>query len=121
MKKSILVIEDELSLSEAIRFKLDDRGFKTIVAGTAEEGLDFLLKKEIHLIWLDLRLPKMDGIKFLEKIRNDEKFKDKKVIIVSVSASAEKQARAKELGCLDYIVKSDLQLEEIIDRIAEKV
>lgn len=119
--KSILVIEDEAPLGEAIKFKLDNRGFKTILAGTAEEGLECLAKKDINLIWLDLRLPKMDGIKFLEKIRNDERFKDKKVVIVSVSASAEKQDKAKELGVLDYITKSDLQLEEIIERIAEKV
>ncbi len=119
--KTILVIEDELYLSEAIKFKLDDRGFRTFTVGTAEEGLELLLKKEIHLIWLDLRLPKMDGIKFLEKIRNNEKLKDKKVVVVSVSASFEKQEKAKELGVLDYIVKSDLQLEEIIDRIMEKM
>ena len=119
--KTILIIEDELYLNEAIKFKLDGRGFKTFVVSTAEEGLEVLLKKEIHLIWLDLRLPKMDGIKFLEKIRNDEKLKDKKVVVVSVSASVEKQERAKELGVLDYIVKSDLQLEEIIDRIMEKM
>ena len=119
--KTILVIEDELYLSEAIKFKLDGRGFKTIIAGTAEEGLEFLLSKEIHLIWLDLRLPKMDGIKFLEKIRNNEKLKDKKVVVVSVSADVEKQERAKELGVLDYILKSDLQLEEIIDKIEKKM
>ena len=121
MTKAILVIEDELYLNEAIKFKLNSRGFRTFAVGTAEEGLEVLLKKEIHLIWLDLRLPKMDGIKFLEIIRNNEKLKDKKVVVVSVSASFEKQERTKELGVLDYIVKSDLQLEEIVDRIMAKL
>lgn len=119
--KTILVIEDELYLGEAIKFKLDDSGCKAILVGTAEEGLEFLKNKDVNLIWLDLRLPKMDGIKFLEKIRNDEKLKDVKVVIVSVSASVDNQEKAKNLGVLDYIVKSDFQLEEIINRIMQKI
>lgn len=117
MTKTILVIEDEKSLNEAIKLKLEKLGFNVIAVPLAEEALEIMKKKDVDLIWLDLRLPKMNGFDFLKIIKNDEKFKDKKVVIVSVSGGLETKEEAEKLGASDYLVKSEYKLDEIISRV----
>lgn len=118
--KTILVIEDERPLNAAIKMKLESRGFRVFTALLAEEGFEILKKENIDLVWLDLRLPKMSGLEFLELLRNDPALKDKKVVVVSVSASEESERRARELGIEDYIIKSGFKFEDIIQRVSEK-
>lgn len=119
--KTILIIEDERPLGEAIKMKLEKRGYNVIHVTLAEDGMELLKKQPVDLIWLDLRLPGMDGLKFLELIRKDEKMKDNKVVIVSVSGTFDTKERAAELGAIDYIMKSEYKLDEIIARVAEKI
>ncbi|MBI5306218.1 response regulator [Candidatus Wolfebacteria bacterium] len=115
--KKILVVEDEKSLCDVIRFKLEHLGIETIVAGSAEEAIEILKKDGVDLVWLDLKLPKMNGIDFLEILKSNQEWKDKKVIVVSVSGSDEIKEKTKNLGVIDYIVKSELKLDDIIKRV----
>lgn len=116
-EKTVLVIEDEDALQDAIRLKLLAAGYKIFIVTTAEEGLELLKTIRPDLIWLDLLLPGMGGVQFLEQIRSDEKLKDLPVMIVSVSGSPEKVKRAFQLNIVDYIVKSQYRLEDIIKKI----
>lgn len=115
--KTIVVIEDETPLQDAIRIKLGKEGFRYLPALTAEEGLLILSKERPDLIWLDLLLPGMGGFAFLEEVRKTPSLRDIPVVIVSVSASPEKIRRAFELNVVDYLVKSQYKLEDIIERI----
>ena len=117
--KKILVIEDEKSLNEAIRMKLVALGVKPIAVTTASEAFEILEKEKPDLIWLDVLLPDMNGIDFLEKLRNDPQYKDIKVAIVSVSGGFEAKERAMRLGVADYIVKSQYPLEIIVKRMKD--
>lgn len=117
MNKNILIVEDEKPLCEAIKIKLDKEGVKNYIVNSAEEGIEFLKNESIDLIWLDLRLPKMNGLQFLELIKSNPEWKDKKVVIVSVSGSYEIKEKAQSLGAIDYIVKSELKLDDIIKRV----
>ncbi|MBI5134166.1 MAG: response regulator [Candidatus Taylorbacteria bacterium] len=116
-KPVILVIEDEESLRDAIRTKLASSGFAVLSAMTAEEGLEILEFHTPDLVWLDLLLPGMGGFQFLERLRKEDKFKNLPVIIVSVSASPEKVQHAFQLNVVDYIVKSQYRLEDIVKKI----
>lgn len=116
--KNILVVEDEKSLCEAIRIKLEKRGIGVKAVNSAEEAIKFLEgSNNPDLIWLDLRLPRMNGLQFLELMRNNPDWKNKKVIIVSVSGSQEIIEKAKALGIVDYLVKSELEFNNIIDKV----
>ncbi len=117
-KKTILVVEDEESLQLAIKTKLKASPYKYVSARTAEEAIELLnggLKPD--LIWLDLLMPGMGGLAFLEKIRTNKEWSALPVVIVSVSAGAEKIRHAFELNVVDYIVKSQYRLEDIISKI----
>ncbi|MDD4901631.1 MAG: response regulator [Patescibacteria group bacterium] len=115
--KTILVIEDELPLREAISIKLAKEGFLCLLAETAEAGLKILEQEKPDLIWLDLLMPGMGGFAFLEKIRQQPKLRDLPVVIVSVSASPEKIRLAFGLNVVDYLVKSQFRLADIVGRI----
>ena len=115
--KTILVVEDEVPLRDAIKIKLAKEKINSLFASSAEEGLEFLKKNKINLVWLDLLLPGMGGFAFLEQIRKEPKWRHLPVVIVSVSASPEKIRQAFEHNVLDYLVKSQYQLGDIIKRI----
>ncbi|MEK7657892.1 MAG: response regulator [Patescibacteria group bacterium] len=121
MTKTILVVEDEKPLAEAVKLKLAKLDFNVSAVPSAEEALEIMKKNDIDLIWLDLRLPKMHGLDFLKILRNDSRFKDKKVVIVSVSGGEEIKEKAEKLGITDYLVKSEYKLDEIISRVTKHI
>ncbi|MBI2426242.1 MAG: response regulator [Candidatus Kerfeldbacteria bacterium] len=120
-KRSILVVEDELSLLQAIEAMLENEGFDVIIAAHAEEANSkiFLRKEKPSCIWLDLNLPHMNGIEFLEEIRSDPELKGIPVVVVSNSGDERTIERVKKLGVKKYFVKADTDLEHIVKQIAK--
>lgn len=120
-QKTILVVEDEVALQDAIKIKLIKEGFIYVPAMTAEEGFLILEKQRPDFIWLDLLLPGMGGFAFLEKLRQMPSLRDLPVMVVSVSAGPEKIRRAFELNVVDYVVKSQYRLEDIIAKVKNMI
>lgn len=118
-KKMILVVEDDVALGKAILFKLDKKGYSATLATDAESALQLLKNgARYDFIWLDILLPGMSGLDFLKKIREDSALKDERIAIVSASGGYDKEVIAKQLGAVDYIVKSQFNLNDIIERVA---
>ena len=115
---TILVVEDEAPLQEAIGIKLQASGFRYLPATNAEDALLILQKENPNLIWLDILMPGMTGLEFLQEMHKNPLWRNIPVMIVSVSASPEKIKQAFELNVVDYIVKSQYRLEEIIARVS---
>lgn len=117
--KTILLLEDDKALNRAIVLKLEQRGHRVISTMRAEEALETLASEyqKIDIIWLDLLLPGMNGIEFLAEIRKEPEYKDLKVVICSVSGREESKEIARELGVLDYLVKSDYELEALTEKV----
>jgi DNA-binding response OmpR family regulator len=120
-KKRILIIEDEEALQKAVAEALTNQGFVPLVASDGVEGLMISLKEHPDLILLDIFMPKMDGLVMLQKLRTDMWGKTAPVIILtnvnpnsnSVINSVLKNEPAY------YLVKSEVKLEGIIDKIKE--
>lgn len=117
--KTILLIEDDVALNRAVKFKLEQKGHRVISTLRAEDALDALQSEysKINIIWLDLLLPGMNGIEFLAEMRKHEDYKNLKVVICSVSGREESQGLARELGVLDYLVKSDYEIDTLMDKV----
>lgn len=116
--KTILLVEDDKALNRAVTFKLQQKGHTVISTLSSEEAFDALRNKpEIDLIWLDILLPGMNGIDFLTELRTRPEGKNKKVVICSVNGGAESKEVAMNLGVVDYLVKSDYDLNNLVETV----
>lgn len=117
MAKKILVAEDDKFLSNAYRVKLTKAGFDVKLAGDGQEALDVLQTFIPDIMLLDLVMPVKDGFATLEAIKADEKLKAIPVIVASNLGQKEDCDRALALGASDFVVKSDLSLDTLIQKI----
>lgn len=119
--KKILVIEDDPILSETLLLNLEHDGFATIHAKDGEEGLALALSAKPDLILLDIILPKVDGLTMLDTLRQDPWGKHVPVIVLSNLSELPEVIAAVEGGVRDYLVKVDWQIEDVIQKIREKL
>ena len=117
--RTILVVEDETPLQEAIRVKLRKSGFEVVTARTAEQALSYLQDLDkIDVVWLDhYLLGSENGLDLVVKIKGNKKWKKIPVFVVSNTASADKVATYLNLGVERYYTKSDYRLDQIIQDI----
>jgi len=117
-KRKVLVVEDEPSLRKALTEKLTVAGFSVLAAKDGQEGLTMAINKHPRIILLDLMLPKMDGMSVLDRLRRDEWGKNVPVIILTnLMATDGYKKLAEEFNVVDYIVKSDRTLEEVVSKV----
>lgn len=102
----VLLVEDDAALTQMYRVKLERDGYTVQVAGDGEEALSMLAADLPDLIFLDVRLPRMDGLTFLERLRTETRTKNIPVVIVSNYSEEELVARGLQLGALEYLIKS---------------
>src|SRR5947209_15649831 len=79
----VLLVEDDAALAQMYRVKLERDGYTVHVAGDGEEALAWIAGQIPDLVFLDVRLPRMDGLTFLERLRADARTKNVPVVIVS--------------------------------------
>lgn len=114
MKKRILVIEDEPSLSMAIRDELEFEGFEASVVEDGLQGLDRILKDAPDLVVLDLMLPGKSGFEICREVRR--RGLSPPIIMLTARAQEVDRVRGLELGADDYVVKP-FSLAELVARI----
>ena len=115
--KSILIIEDQLPLLEAIMTQFERSHFRVLTARTVDQAMDIIHgSEEIDAIWLDhYLLGKEDGLDFVSKLKADEGRAGKiPIFVVSNTASPEKVHSYLQLGVKKYYVKSEHRLDEIM-------
>src|ERR1041384_1516913 len=93
----VLLVEDDVALAQMYRVKLERDGYTVQVAGDGEEALGLLNGDLPDLIFLDVRLPRMDGLTFLEQIRSSHRTKNVPVVIVSNYSEEELVSRGIQL------------------------
>lgn len=116
-KKAILLIEDNPLLTGLYSAGFKKKGYEVVVVHNGEDGLTAIGKEKPDIVVLDLFMPGMTGFDVLEKLRENPETKDTKVVVLTVSVKEEDKSRAKSLGVLDYLVKHELHLDEIINRV----
>jgi len=119
--KKILFIEDESALHKTIGEVLTQQGYEMISALDGEIGLRLAQTKKPDLILLDLILPKIDGFGVLKQLKEDEKTKDIPVIVLTNLEGMQDVERAIKMGASTYLVKSNYDLEEVVEKIKNAV
>ena len=114
LKKKILIVDDEKSISDLLVFNLEKEGYKTITASDGEEAVDLALSQKPDLILLDIMLPKADGLTVCKKIRQTLT----KTPIIMLSAKGEEidKILGLEIGADDYMTKP-FSVRELIARV----
>jgi DNA-binding response OmpR family regulator len=102
----VLFIEDDPAVAEMYKLKLELDGYTVTVAKDGEEGLQIATDSPPDIIFLDTRLPKMDGFAVLERLRSTERTAEVPVIILSNYGERELVDRGLKLGALEYLIKS---------------
>lgn len=117
--KKILIVEDEKPLSHALEMKLKNQGFGTTVVTNGHDAIEELSKNTFDLVLLDLIMPVMDGFGVLQEMINKKLCVP--VIVISNLGQSEDRAKTKALGAVDYFVKSNTPIAEIIERVKSVV
>lgn len=110
MESKILIIDDEKNILSVLSDILTDFGYSVEISSSGEEGLKLLRKKEVNLLLLDIRLPDINGIDLLKKVKKD--FPNIEVIMISGHATVDLAVQATKLGAYDFIEKP-LSLERV--------
>ncbi len=119
-KQKILIVDDDRVLSKVIKDGiLSEKGNKydVVVAFDGEEGLKVAREIFPALILLDMVMPKMGGIEFLEKLREDDRFVDTPIIIGTQISDIEQMSKAVALGVKGYIIKAEFSVENIVKQV----
>mgnify|MGYP001605689553 CR=1 FL=1 len=119
MSPHILLIEDDPLVTEFVIRTIRKAGMTIDAVATAEEGITRLYAKRPDCILLDIVLPGMNGLEFLERVKRDPARKDIHVIIISNLGSRDDLDRGIILGADAYLVKSNILPEDIMVKIRE--
>jgi len=102
----VLFVEDDPTVAQMYRLKLELDGYQVIMAKDGEEGLRLANEIEPDIVFLDIRLPKVDGFAVLEGLRSHEQTRNVPVVILSNYGEQELVERGLKLGALEYLIKS---------------
>jgi DNA-binding response OmpR family regulator len=116
----VLLIEDDSAAAEMYRLRLVSDGYTVVVAEDGEQGLEMAGSELPDFIYLDIRLPRIDGFEVLERLRANPETAGIPVIILSNFGEPEFRDRGLKLGALEFLVKSDTtpsRLSETVERV----
>jgi len=115
--KKILLVEDEIPYIKLLHNKLATAGYEVIEAYNGKTGLDTALSEKPDLIILDIRLPVMDGLTMLKKLREDPWGKDTYVTILTNLDDSTNISNALNNKLSRYLIKSDSTLSAVIEEV----
>ena len=120
---TIMVVEDETLLLQAITKKLKLSGLDVISCASGQQAVDYLesLDELPDAVWLDYYLKDMNGLAFMQSLKGNPKWTDIPVVVVSNSASPEKVHNMLALGAKKYILKAEYRLDEIINMMLDLI
>ena len=119
--KKILILEDELIISEILSKKLAREGYEVKTAENGREGM-LMIEKEIpDLVLTDVIMPEKNGFDVILEMKQSEMLKNVPIIIISNSGQPVELNRAKELGVKDCLVKTDFDPQEVLDKVKKQL
>ena len=115
--KKILLVEDDLTLAEVYRSRLELEGFETHTVNNGEDALSAIQEFRPDLVLLDAMMPKISGFDVLDIIRNTPATANTRVIMLTALSQPKDKERAESLGVDEYLVKSQVVIGDVVARV----
>jgi two-component system cell cycle response regulator len=115
----VLLIEDDAAAAEMYRLRLAADGYTVVIGRDGEEGLRMASDEAPDFIYLDLRLPGLDGFEVLERLRADPATMHIPVIILTNYGERELRERGLKLGALEFLVKADTTPAQLSTKVEQ--
>lgn len=116
-KKKILLVEDDEALATVYESRLGLEGFDTRVVNDGEKALSTALEYRPDLILLDVMMPRVSGFDVLDILRNTPDTAKMRVVMLTALSQPKDKERAQTLGADDYLVKSQVVISDVVERI----
>ncbi len=117
IKKKILLVEDDESLAAVYKSRLEMEGFEVSEVNNGEKALAAAIEFKPDLILLDVMMPKISGFDVLDILRNTPETNNIRVIMLTALSQPKDKEKAEALGVDDYLVKSQVVIGDVVDRI----
>jgi two-component system, OmpR family, phosphate regulon response regulator PhoB len=116
-KKKILLVEDDTALAAVYRSRLELEGFEIREVNNGEDALSAAIDFKPDLILLDAMMPKISGFDVLDILRNTPDTTNIRVIMLTALSQPKDKERAEALGVDDYLVKSQVVIGDVVERV----
>lgn len=116
-QKTILLVEDDDNLANVYTMRLEAEGFKAVRVANGEDALQAALNSKPDLILLDVMMPKVSGFDVLDILRATPETANAKIIMLTALSQEADRERAQLLGVNDYLVKSQVVIADVVDRV----
>ena len=116
-KRKILLVEDDNALASVYRSRLELEGFDVCEANNGEDALSLAVSEHPDLILLDVMMPKISGFDVLDILRNTPETTNIRVIMLTALSQPKDKERAEQLGVDDYLVKSQVVIGDVVERV----
>jgi len=113
----ILLVEDDEALAAVYKSRLELEGFETRAEVNGEDALSAAMNYKPDLILLDAMMPKISGFDVLDILRNTPETAEIRVIMLTALSQPKDKERAESLGVNDYLVKSQVVIGDVIERV----
>lgn len=115
----VLIVDDTFGCREPLARLLSLSGYRTATASNGREALAYLRGHRADVVLLDLMMPEMDGIAFLQALRGDDVLRNMPVIMVTSISDGPMLSQAHDLGIRGWLVKSRFTTDELLERVRE--
>lgn len=117
LKKTILIIDDDEEARRFYREVFSAQGFTALVARDGLEGLDIAIREKPDIIFTGIIMPRMDGFELIKNLKNNVATDNIPVVMFSHLGREEDKRKAHELGVRDFIVRSLVTPNEVVERV----
>lgn len=119
--KKILLVEDDDRLASVYETRFQAEGFTTKRVANGEDALAMALQVKPDLILLDVMMPKVSGFDVLDILRNTPEISNIKIIMLTALSQESDKQRAVALGVDDYLIKSQVVIADVVDRVKKQL
>ncbi len=119
LKKCVLIVEDEPYVSQILKIKLEENGFRVLVAPNGKEGLKMLRAQKIDVLLLDLLMPVLNGFRVLEEMQRTHITVP--TIVLTNLGQKDDLEQIRQYPDVDYLIKSDTPLSAILEKVRSKL